>query len=147
MNKRAWAMTAPLVVVVALLVASCGDNSPTDTSSAPPPSADVVPSLTLVGSGLTSASEVPLAGVYVHGNYAYVGGMSVGYNTSANVGVRITDVSDPTNPALVGRIPLREQAFSGSHTHGDAVVTYLDGAAFQGDVAIVLNGVSDAFAP
>ena len=146
MNKRAWAMTAPLVVLVALLVASCGDDSPTGTSPALP-SADVEPPLTLLGSGLISASEAPLAGVYVHGNYAYVGGMSVGYNTSANVGVRIVDVSDPTNPALVGRIPLREQAFSGSHTHGDAVVTHLDGAAFQGDVAIVLNGVSDAFAP
>ena len=150
MNKRAWAMTAPLVVLVALLVASCGDDSPTGTGSSPdptPPTADVVPRLTLVGSGLTSGSESPLAGVYVHGNYAYVGGMSVGYNTSANVGVRIVDVSDPTNPALVGRIPLREQAFRGSHTHGDAVVTHLDGAPFQGDVAIVLNGVSDAFAP
>ena len=35
MNKRAWAMTAPLVVVVALLVASCGDNSPTLTDPGP----------------------------------------------------------------------------------------------------------------
>ena len=147
MNKHAWAMTAPLVVLVALLVASCGDDSPTDTSSAPPPSADVVPSMTLVGSGLTSGSESPLAGVYVHGNYAYVGGMSSGYNTSANIGVRIVDLSNPASPLRVGRIPLREQGFSGSHTHGDAVVTHLDGAAFQGDVAIVLNGVSDAFAP
>ena len=148
MNKGAWAMTAPLVVLVALLVASCGDDSPTGSSPVPTlPSADVEPRLTLVGSGLTPASEAPLAGVYVHGNYAYVGGMSVGYNTTANVGVRIVDVSDPTNPALVGRIPLREQAFSASHTHGDAVVTHLDGAAFQGDVAIVLNGLSDAFAP
>ena len=81
MNKRAWAMTAPLVVLVALLVASCGDDSPTDTSPTTLPSgADVVPPLTLVGSGLTSASEAPLAGVYVHGNYAFVGGMSSGYN-------------------------------------------------------------------
>ena len=70
MNKRAWAMTAPLVVLVALLVASCGDDSPTDTSSASPPSTDGVPSMTQVGSGLTSAAESPLAGVYVHGNYA-----------------------------------------------------------------------------
>ena len=62
MNKRAWAMTAPLVVLVALLVASCGDDSPTDTSSASPPSTDGVPSMTQVGSGLTSAAESPLAG-------------------------------------------------------------------------------------
>ena len=148
MKKHAWAITAPLVVLVALLVASCGDDSPTDTSPVSTlPSPDVVPGLTLVGSGLMSSSEAPLAGVYVHGNYAYVGGMSVGYNTSANVGVRIVDVSIPAMPRLVGRIPLREQAFRGSHTHGDAVVTHLDGAAFQGDVALVLNGVSDAFAP
>ena len=82
MNKGAWAMTAPLVVLVALLVASCGADSPTGSSPVPTlPSADVEPRLTLVGSGLTPASEAPLAGVYVHGNYAYVGGMSVGYKT------------------------------------------------------------------
>ena len=125
MNKRAWAMTAPLVVLVALLVASCGDDSPTDTSSVPLPSADVVPGLPLVGSGLTSASEAPLAGVYVHGNYAFVGGMSSGYNTTANIGVRIVDLSNPARPVLVGRIPLRTLGTSASHSHGDAVATHI----------------------
>ena len=147
MNKRAWSMTAPLVVLVALLVASCGDDSPTDTSSAPPPSADVVPSLTLVGSGLTSASEAPLAGVYVHGNYAFVGGMSSGYNTTANIGVRIIDLSNPANPRLAGRIPLRTLGTHDGHSHGDAVATHINSGAFQGDVAIVLYGVPDEFAP
>ena len=148
MNKRTWAMTAALVVLVALLVASCGDNSPTDTSSAPPPSADVVPSLTLVGSGLTSASESPLAGVYVHGNYAFVGGMSIGYSTSANIGVRIVDLSNPASPELVGHIPLRTVSAqeSHSHSHGDAVATHINSGAFEGDVAIVLYGVPDAHA-
>ena len=147
MNKRAWAMTAPLVVLVALLVASCGDDSPTDTSSAPPPSADVVPGMTLVGSGLTSASEAPLAGVYVHGNYAFVGGMSSGYSTSANVGVRIVDLSNPANPRLVGRIRLRTLGTQADHSHGDAVATHINSGAFQGDVAIVLYGVPDQFDP
>ena len=147
MNKRAWAMTAPLVVLVALLVVSCGDDSPTDTSPTTLPSADVVPPLTLVGSGLTSASEAPLAGVYVHGNYAFVGGMSSGYNTSNNVGVRIVDLSRPSSPRLVGRIPLRSQGFRSSHSHGDAVATHITSGAFQGDVAIVLYGVPDGFDP
>ena len=139
MNKRAWAMTAPLVVLVALFVASCGDDSPTDTSRAATlPSADVEPSLTWVGSGLTSASESPLAGVYVHGNYAFVGGMSSGYNTTANIGVRIVDLSNPRNPRLVGRIPLRTLGTQASHSHGDAVATHINSGAFQGDVAIVL---------
>ena len=148
MNKRAWAMTAPLVVLVALFVASCGDDSPTDTSRAATlPSADVEPSLTWVGSGLTSASESPLAGVYVHGNYAFVGGMSSGYNTTANIGVRIVDLSNPRNPRLVGRIPLRTLGTQASHSHGDAVATHINSGAFQGDVAIVLYGVPDEFAP
>ena len=149
MNKRVWAMTAPLVVLVALLVASCGDDSatPTDTSSAPPPSLDVLPRLTLVGSGLTSASEAPLAGVYVHGNYAFVGGMSSGYATGANIGVRIVDLSNPANPVLVGRIPLRTLGTAESHSHGDAVATHITSAAFEGDVAIVLYGVSDSVFP
>ena len=148
MNKRAWAMTAPLVLLVALLVASCGDDSPTDTSTAATlPSADVVPGLILVGSGLTSASEAPLAGVYVHGNYAFVGGMSSGYNSTANIGVRIVDLSNPAHPNLVGRIPLRTLGTQVSHSHGDAVATHITSGAFQGDVAIVLYGVPDEFAP
>ena len=149
MNKRAWAMTAPLVVLVALFVASCGDDSPTGSSSLPTtlPPADVEPRLTLVGSGLISAGEAPLAGVYVHGNYAFVGGMSSGYITSANIGVRIVDLSNPANPRLVGRIPLRTLGTQDSHSHGDAVATHINSAAFQGDVAIVLYGVPDEFAP
>ena len=147
MNKRAWAMTAPLVVLVALLVASCGDDSPTGGSPASPPSADVVRRLTLVGSGLTSAAEAPLAGVYVHGNYAFVGGMSSGYATGANIGVRIVDLSNPRNPVLVGRIPLRTLGTYESHSHGDAVATHITSAAFQGDVAIVLYGVPDSVLP
>ena len=148
MNKRLWAMTAPLVVLVALLVASCADDSPTASSPVPAlPSADLEPRLTLVGSGLISASEAPLAGVYVHGNYAFVGGMSIGYNTTAKIGVRIVDLSSPANPVLVGRIPLRTLGTQESHSHGDAVVTHINSGAFQGDVAIVLYGVPDEFAP
>ena len=147
MNKRAWAMTAPLVVLVVLLVASCGDDTPTGGSPAPPLSADVVPGLTLVGFGLTSSSEAPLAGVYVHGNYAFVGGMSSGYATGANIGVRIVDLSNPAHSVLVGRIPLRTRGTLGGHSHGDAVATHITSGAFQGDVAIVLYGVSDEFTP
>ncbi len=84
----------------------------------------------------------------VHGTHAYVGGMSSGYFTTANIGVRIVDLSDPTNPKLVGRIPLRLRGESGGHSpsdhsHGDAVVTSLATAAFEGDVAIVRYGVPD----
>ena len=152
MNKRVWAMTAPLVVLLALLVASCGDDSPTGSSPVPlsltpADPADEEPRLTLVGVGLTSSSEAPLAGVYVHGNYAFVGGMSSGYTTGANIGVRIVDLSDPANPVLVGRIPLRTLGTQAGHSHGDAVATHINSGAFQGDVAIVLYGVPDEFAP
>ena len=72
--------------------------------------------------------------------------MSVGYQTSANIGVRIVDVSNPANPLLVGRIPLKSSGFAENHTHGDAVVTRISSGAFQGDVAIVQNGVPDGIA-
>ena len=103
--------------------------------------------LTLAASALMDPVESPLAGVYIHGNYAFVGGMSVGYTTGANVGVRIVDVSNPSAPVLVGRIPLRSRGFFDSHSHGDAVATHIASGAFQGDVAIVLYGVPDRFAP
>ena len=103
----------------------------------------VVGIFTLVATALVEQRESPLAGVSMHGNYAYVGGMSTGYNTTANIGVRIVDVSDPTNPQLVGRIPLRDRGTRDDHSHGDAVATHIASGAFQGDVAIVLYGVPD----
>ena len=107
----------------------------------------VVGIFTLVATALVEQRESPLAGVSMHGNYAYVGGMSTGYNTTANIGVRIVDVSDPTNPQLVGRIPLRDRGTRDDHSHGDAVATHIASGAFQGDVAIVLYGVPDEFTP
>ena len=104
--------------------------------------------LDLVGVALTDESEAPLANVYVHGNYAYVGGMSSGYTTKTNVGIRILDISDPTKPELVGRIPLRSREPFDSrdpHSHGDAIATHIETDAFQGDIAIVGNGVPDTY--
>jgi hypothetical protein len=86
--------------------------------------------LTQVGIGLQQVTESPLAGVFVHGHYAFVGGMSVGYGTNDNVGVRIVDLSDPESPALVGRIPLRHRGRFDTHSHGDAVVTAVSTEAF-----------------
>ncbi|MFQ5917520.1 MAG: FlgD immunoglobulin-like domain containing protein [Candidatus Binatia bacterium] len=85
--------------------------------------------------------------MYILDNYAYVGGQSVGRTTPENIGVRILDLSDPTNPRLVGRIPLRSRGFFKNYTVGDAVATHISTGAFKGDVAIVLNGVPDSFAP
>ena len=76
-----------------------------------------------------------------------MGGMSVGYRTNTNVGVRIVNLTDPANPELVGRIPLRRLGYFGDHTHGDAVATRIDSDSFHRDVAIVLNGVPDSFGP
>jgi len=95
---------------------------------------------------LTDPVEAPLAGVYIHGNLAFVGGTGTGYYTSANIGVRIVDVSNPFAPVLVGRIPLRHLGFQ-SISRGDAVATHITSGAFQGDVAIVLYGVPNEFRP
>ena len=47
----------------------------------------------------------------------------------------------------MGRIPLRsfEYGSDSDHSHGDAVATRIESAAFQGDIAIVLQGVPDSF--
>ena len=108
---------------------------------------DVGTGLDLVGVALTEEAEAPLAGVYVHGNYAFVGGMSTGYKTDANLGIRILDLSDPASPELVGRIPLRSRSLDESHSHGDAVATHVETDAFQGDIAIVISGVPDTYVP
>ena len=101
--------------------------------------------LELVGIGLNDETESPLANVYVHGDYALVGGMSIGYSDLGNVGVRILDISDPTSPELVGRIPLRNRQVNELHSHGDALATRIDSEAFEGDIAIVGHGVPDSY--
>lgn len=119
----------------------------TTTSCPLHPGATTTGNLRLVAEALCAGSESPLAGVNVHGQMALVGGMSTGYRTSNNVGVRIVDLSDPVNPTLVGRIPLRRASYGENHSHGDAVATHIATDAFVGDVAIVLSGVPDEFEP
>ena len=132
-------------------------TAPTPTPSIPTPTpAATVAVLELVGTALTEEAEAPVSGVWVHGNYAYVGSQSIGYEAPTHItGIRILDISDPANLQLVGRIPLRSVEFGSKegggggddapHSHGDAVATTIDSAAFQGDIAIVLQGVPDTF--
>ena len=110
--------------------------------------------LELLAVTLDEKRDAPMSGVSVHGNYAFVGGQSTSYYVRHIQGIRIVDISDPVNPTLVGRIPLRSfekfrRPADGdgeyTHSHGDAVATRIDSAAFQGDIAIVLNGVPDTF--
>ena len=61
--------------------------------------------------------------------------------------MRIVDLSNPADPNLVGRIPLRDLGTHNDHSLGDAVATHIASGAFEGDVAIVLYGVPDQFAP
>lgn len=136
------------LLIPGLGVMGCGEEeavpSSPETASTPNPAEGI---FTLAGTALSTSAEAPLAGVSVHANHAYVGGMSTGYFTSANVGVRIVDVSNPSAPVLVGRIPLRRRGFLDAHSHGDAVATHIASGAFQGDVAIVLYGVPDSYDP
>ena len=106
------------------------------------------PKLELVATALDSRLEAPLNQVWVHGDYAYVGGHNPGYWRSPpneDPGVRILDISNPEKPVLVARIPLAEGRRApfdeDHHLNGDAVVTHLETEAFVGDVAAVLNGV------
>ena len=114
--------------------------------------APTIEGLELVAVTLDEERDAPMAGVYVHGSYAFVGGQSTSYPKKGRhkQGIRILDISNPADPQLVGRIPLRSvEKFNTSgedaHSHGDAVATRIESAAFQGDVAIVLQGVPDTF--
>ena len=108
--------------------------------------APTIEGLELLAVTLDERPDAPMAGVYVHGTYAFVGGQSTGYYAPGKQGIRILDISDPASPQLVGRIPLRTQgAFGADHSHGDAVATRIETGAFQGDVAVVVQGVPDTF--
>ena len=114
--------------------------------------APTIEGLELLAVTLDEERDAPMAGVYVHGSYAFVGGQSTSYPKKGRhkQGIRILDISNPAAPQLVGRIPLRSvEKFNTSgedaHSHGDAVATRIESAAFQGDVAIVLQGIPDTF--
>ena len=114
--------------------------------------APTIEGLELLAVTLDEQRDAPMAGVYVHGSYAFVGGQSTSYPIKGRheQGIRILNIFDPADPQLVGRIPLRsvEKFNTGGddpHSHGDAVATRIESAAFQGDVAIVLQGVPDTF--
>ena len=110
--------------------------------------APTIEGLELLAATLGERPDAPMAGVYVHGSYAFVGGQSTGYYAPGKQGIRILDIADPASPQLVGRIPLRTQgAFGADHSHGDAIVTHIESGAFQGEVALVLEGVPDTFTP
>lgn len=77
--------------------------------------------LELVGqSGLGSGSH---GDIWVHGQFAYLG------TDSCGIGVKVVDVSDPTNPQLVGSL-----LSSAGSTYEDVVVTTASTPAFQGDL-------------
>ena len=112
--------------------------------------APTIEGLELLAVTLDEERDAPMAGVYVHGNYAFVGGQSTSYYGRHPQGIRILGISDPADPQLVGRIPLRgvEKFNTGGedpHSHGDAVATRIESASFQGDIAIVINGIPDEF--
>jgi hypothetical protein len=67
--------------------------------------------------------------VWVHGDYAYVGTWGDPCN---GLGVKVIDVSDPANPALIGRIGAR------AHTSAeDVVVRSVSTPSFTGDLAAI----------
>jgi uncharacterized protein (TIGR03437 family) len=79
------------------------------------------------------------AGVWVHGNAAYVGTWGNAAYCPA-LGVKIVDLSDPASPRLLGR------AASYPNTSAEAmVVRRLDSSAFRGDLlAVGLQSCRDA---
>jgi hypothetical protein len=72
---------------------------PAPTEAAPEPAtAPAVQGLRLVGSALTERADSPLAGVWVHGDYAYVGSQNGSYHAPyPDTGIRIVGISDPAN--------------------------------------------------
>jgi hypothetical protein len=95
--------------------------------------------------------------VWAHGNYAYVGTFSSGTSGFCpETGVKIVDVSDPTNPTFVGNLasPSLTRANDvkvaniNTHAfHGDLLVHSNEPCVGGGDGGVVLYDVSDPTNP
>jgi hypothetical protein len=81
--------------------------------------------------GHSSLGTGVLAGdIWVHGQYAYLG------TSSCGKGVQVVDISNPTNPQLIGLL-----GSSSNSTYEDVVVIRANTPAFQGDLlAVGLQG-------
>ena len=82
--------------------------------------------LKLVTTYLDDRSEAPNSGLFIHGHLGFVGGLTKGYYTNDRLGIRIVDLSDPTNPQLISRIPIRR---FGANV-GSAAATDIDTLVF-----------------
>ena len=138
-NRLATVLTLALLLGTAFIVVSHEVDGSPYASVTPPRGVEVV------ATALMEASEAPLSGVSVLGDYAFVGGQSSGYSGTEAHGIRVVDLSIPEQPQLVSRIPLR--AAETTHSHGDAIAAHIASPSFDGDIAVVLNGVPDMFSP
>lgn len=95
--------------------------------------------------------------VWALGNYAYVGTFSSGTSGFCpETGVKIVDVSDPTNPSFVGNLAspaltrandVKVENVNTKYFHGDLLVHSNEPCATGGDGGVVLYDVSDPTAP
>jgi hypothetical protein len=75
--------------------------------------------------------DIDFGDVWGHGDYAYVGSRC-GDKALGGGGVRVVDISQPTHPTVVSRLPNDE--FTRAE---DVVVRHVATAAFTGDLAVV----------
>ncbi len=98
-----------------------------------PPEPEPSPTLDLLGQ-----FEVNIDGlttdVWAHGNYAYIGSFSNPLCSFDLTGVRIIDISDPTNPSLAGFI----QDKMGTRTN-DVKVANISTPHYNGDILVLTN--------
>ncbi len=92
------------------------------------PSQPVLDNFELVGHTDLGATDTN-GDVWVHGDYAYVGTWGDPCN---GLGVKIIDVSDPSNPVMIGRLGARKGTSA-----EDMVVRSVSTAAFTGDLLAV----------
>jgi hypothetical protein len=93
MAKSAWPKTLVAAAVALMLVV------PASASAQPNPKTG---SFTLVGSN-SLLDRGMNAAIAIHGNYAYIGSRTDGsHENPAHGGIMIVDISDPSNPVLLG---------------------------------------------
>jgi hypothetical protein len=116
-----------LAAGAALLLVAPSSSPATDRLHAARP---VLERFELVGHAALGGG-VDSADLWANGDYAYVGS-SCGSERSGGGGVRVVDISRPTHPLMVSRLP--NDVFTRAE---DVVVRRVRTASFQGDLAVV----------
>ncbi len=129
-GKRAGALALAISMVLVTMAASVGAH---EGEGGGPGIPGDTPELEVVGTYDVPVVELT-TDVWAYGNYAYIGSFDSPICSLDWTGVRVIDISDPSDPSLAAFIPAKPGT-----RNNDVKVTHIETPSFTGEILTVTN--------